>query len=496
MATDFAWNDEQDMLALLDDATVLPPLATFEGAGFAGVPSLPDVFGALSAPTDAFVAAPAGDVEAFAAPPKDADILADLLRSAPAHTGSAGQAPASDSVTDSGEGAEGSVEGEVSTERDFSTPQPATSERASPSSSSQEGAANGASLSSAASDVTAGVSAVELAKKAAEDFANNKVSERKRRLKAEREGETGKRRKGNDGSSCSDGDDDAPEKVSHRKYQKRLQKNRDSAYVSRIRRREYTKRLEDSLDRVEKEKLDIQSRFDVLQRKFDLVLTELNALKDATARRFKNLAAPVGATSASNAKPKGAGAIVTTMFMFALMVGFCVPDSITSRAPWSSNAGPSPSTNQKLYQPRFNYESKLKLNSDRGRVWGALGPQPPPPHWGVGGLPDHELLKSFSCNMTKLFGAEDGRKVTQMVQAKWHSGTISEEDIRTIDTRARSLVKVDRKSETRSQRSALLRKLLRKALALADECFTKELVALLTIRLIPMQAPNKKTKSV
>lgn len=474
------------MLALLEDAAPLPPLSGFEPPAFTinnepplddfvPLPSTADHFTCVTAPTPT----PVAPLEAFAtsahddACKKEADILADLLRSAPAPVDS--DAEANDDC---------SVEGEITSERDTTG--------AAPSASSVDDtpAAAAASLSSSASDVTASASAVERAKKAAEDFANGKVSERKRRLKAERDATPEKRRKGNDGSSCSDGDGDAPEKVSHRKYQKRLQKNRDSAYVSRIRRREYTKRLEESLDRVEKEKNDIQTRFDTLSRQFDLVLTELNALKDATARRFKSLAGPVGAAAAVRTpKPKGAGAIVTTMFMCALMFGFCVPESITSRAPWAASLPPGPARRSfDNMQFKFSHASQ-RATADKGRVWAAIGPLPPPHHWGVDGVSGAKMER-MARNMTVVFGAEDGKKATEFVESRLKS--MSDGDKEKIMQGAEKVAdQCDSHEVARSKRSELLKAFFRKALAIADECITKELIALLTIRLIPIDTVTK-----
>lgn len=347
-------------------------------------------------------------------------------------------------------------------------------------------------LSSAASDVTAGISAVETARKLAEDFANNKVSERKRRLG--RDDPDGKRRKGNDGSQVSEGEDDAPEKISHRKYQKRLQKNRDSAYVSRIRRREYTKRLEEGLNRVEKEKNELQGRYDALQRRFEIMATEFRALKEATKAGLhsvgKALAGPVGAARTPH-KPKGAGALVTTMFMFALIFGFMVPESLTGggvRSPFSSTTsgkllglGGGPRT------PAFNVPGTKK---EEHSAEFTLGKTVAPRDWWSSACVS-EAMCTLRENVERLFGCENGGEMMEQIEARVDAGRVAVNDVADLARRSKVLVANINKEAVRrtlpSRRSKLFKRALHKMAQLADECFTKELVALLTIRMLPMR---------
>ena len=332
---------------------------------------------------------------------------------------------------------------------------------------------------SSASDVTTGLTAVDLARKAAEDFANGKVSERKRRL-GRHESDDAKRRKPND-SPVSD--DDAPEKVSHRKYQKRLQKNRDSAYVSRIRRREYTKRLEDGLNRMEKEKLEMQTKYDALQRKFDVVLQELNTMKEATTAKFKALAGPVG----GRAKTKGAGAIVTTMFMCALIFGFMVPESLTRTTPWRNDPNPL----------RVGDGRKIRLVGEaqrqKGRVWRGIQPVPPPKHWGLNC--DAAVLGNIARNVSVLFGAENGGEMVRQLRARVQRGAVLRDTLDEMQEKSAVLVQNIHADVVRrtlpSRRGVFMKTVLKKLASVADECFTKELIALLTIRLLPTNAPGK-----
>jgi len=381
-----------------------------------------------------------------------------------------------------------------------------------------------ASISSAASDITSNpLSAVEAAKKAAEDFANSKVSERKRKLNGV--AADGKRRKGNDGAQCTgtdddgngngenDHDDDAPEKVSHRKYQKRLQKNRDSAYVSRIRRREYTKRLEDGLNRVENEKIELQSRYDALSQKFEVVVQELKTLKNATAAKFKALATPVGAArqTAAVVKPKkNAGAIVTTMFMCALIFGFIMPDSLTQMSPFSAANGVNSGfhfADGAISSPRFQMPISPggKREENKGRVWQKnIGPVPAPKHWNSNSnsnrngnsnswdLSCSNAMQTLSNNITQVFGPSNGVDLVDILQKRIKMGTVSEKQLMEMKKRAQLLVDNMQLEQVKrtlpSRRSALFKKVLRKLANLADECFTKEVIALLTIRLLPGEA--------
>lgn len=177
---------------------------------------------------------------------------------------------------------------------------------------------------------------------------------KKRRMTAQMLAE-GKRRKGSAGSSCSDDpwqqdQNAAPETESHRKYQKRLQKNRDSAFVSRIRRREYTRVLEESLLTVEKEKEAAVANFLEMKQKYEIANAELSGIKHAARANMSGLGdsnmggvsriepmhhagpvVPAGPTHVlparrpdSSRHPARPGTAVT-MFMFAFMVGAVLP---------------------------------------------------------------------------------------------------------------------------------------------------------------------------
>eukprot|EP00186_Timspurckia_oligopyrenoides_P004727 CAMPEP_0182441730 /NCGR_PEP_ID=MMETSP1172-20130603/697_1 /TAXON_ID=708627 /ORGANISM="Timspurckia oligopyrenoides, Strain CCMP3278" /LENGTH=281 /DNA_ID=CAMNT_0024636213 /DNA_START=69 /DNA_END=914 /DNA_ORIENTATION=- len=63
------------------------------------------------------------------------------------------------------------------------------------------------------------------------------------------------------------------------KYKRRLQKNRDSAYVSRIRRRIYTKLLEESLELYEQEQFKLHSHINTLQAQVNTLKQPLQQLQ-------------------------------------------------------------------------------------------------------------------------------------------------------------------------------------------------------------------------
>ena len=348
------------------------------------------------------------------------------------------------------------------------------------------GASN--SISSAASDVTGGISAVDMARKAAEDFANSKVSERKRRMGRSEDGddEDAKRRKGLDGSPCSDGDDDAPEKVSHRKYQKRLQKNRDSAYVSRIRRREYTKRLEDGLNRMEKEKIEVQTKYDALQRKFDVIMRELKTMKEATSAKFKAIARPVGAAGRSATKKTSAGAI----FMCIIIFGLCLPGTSPWRTDTSSVVPSMGKTN--VGEDNIQYIKGPK----KGRVWSGMEPVPAPAHWGCIG--EQGVMNRISNNVTVVFGPENGGEMMRLLKSRVGEGRVGMKKLAEVEQKSQFLAaNLDNevvKKTLPSRRSKLLKSALTELASVADECFTKELIALLTIRIMPNEGVAKLRK--
>lgn len=168
--------------------------------------------------------------------------------------------------------------------------------------------------------------AVERCRAAAEDFANAEVESRNRKARE---------RKRKAGEAVSEDDDDdgvddepgqRPEDVSHRKYQKRLQKNRNSAFVSRIRRREYTRILEESLVEKEGQADEFASAYKKVKMEYDNVCSELAALKEAAKSRAveigRAIIRPVGDGGGSGTS----GTAVVTMFMFALMFGIMMPE--------------------------------------------------------------------------------------------------------------------------------------------------------------------------
>lgn len=188
-----------------------------------------------------------------------------------------------------------------------------------------------------------------------------------------------KRQKSSSKSSSDEEKDEMPEQLSHKKYQKRLQKNRDSAFVSRIRRREYTKLLEQSLALVEREKESAVSAFTEMKRRFDLVCTELSAYKEAAA---SNIAAASNVAAFRDRHPPdqeqhpARSASVVTMFMVSLLCGVLIPDfakdwfgidRYTSSIPWSPARNsvipaPAPAT------PNNQFLSTLHSNTP-GKVW-------------------------------------------------------------------------------------------------------------------------------
>jgi len=170
-----------------------------------------------------------------------------------------------------------------------------------------------ASAGSAGSDPWAGpagaLSAVARAQQQAEDIAVREVASRRAKAKRGRAGggaggPAAKRARGAaaaaSGGDDADGDDgggdgaageaddaDAPPPGSDaeksRRYQKRLQKNRDSAFVSRIRRRHYTSILESSLEKEEAEKRSLGGAVDALRAQVAKLTAELVAARGPAA---------------------------------------------------------------------------------------------------------------------------------------------------------------------------------------------------------------------
>jgi hypothetical protein len=192
----------------------------------------------------------------------------------------------------------------------------------------------------------ADTSAVDACRKAAEDFANAQVNKRKRKAGEIVDDDDDAAKKPRTASPVTtpadsddeDGDDVAaeaahgaaatpqrPEDVSHRKYQKRLQKNRYSAFVSRIRRREYTRILEESLAEKDAAAAHYASAYSSVRAEYDNVCAELAALKAAAKARAidigRAVVRPVG-EAASNTSSTA----VVSMFMLAVMFGIMLPD--------------------------------------------------------------------------------------------------------------------------------------------------------------------------
>lgn len=193
-------------------------------------------------------------------------------------------------------------------------------------------------------------SAVESCRKAAEDFANAQVVERKRKagnnIANDDDDDVGSQRKkkkktGQDSPSLDDlsetghgedveADEERPEDVSHRKYQKRLQKNRNSAFVSRIRRREYTRILEEALAAKEQEAEKTASAYSKILHEYEVVVAELNALRQTAKHHVvefgRAIVRPVGEVASTAANHSASSTAVVTMFMFAIMFGILLPD--------------------------------------------------------------------------------------------------------------------------------------------------------------------------
>lgn len=170
-------------------------------------------------------------------------------------------------------------------------------------------------------------------------------------------------------SSCSD--QDCPEKISHKKYQKRLQKNRDSAFVSRIRRREYTKILEKSLVKVEEEKNAALACFQEMKRRFELVTAELNGMKQIARTNIAKFTDPVTTridTGDEHTPVRSGGTI--TMFM-VLFFGALIPDfgqgSTTYQPALSTLSNYIPSLRDMFVRP---VASKSVESQRKGNVWG------------------------------------------------------------------------------------------------------------------------------
>lgn len=201
-----------------------------------------------------------------------------------------------------------------------------------------------------------GLSAVERAQQAAEDIAVAEVASRRAKAaKAKRArgdsgtGEPAKKRArgagaGNDAAAEDDdngGEEEAEageaaadaavagatgsDAEKSRRYQKRLQKNRDSAFVSRIRRRHYTAILETSLKKEEEEKRSLggevaQLRSQVEALKAQLVAYRAPAAKDGAYGVPSSVVATIAPSSALPAgMPPASGSASSS--------GHCPPSS-------------------------------------------------------------------------------------------------------------------------------------------------------------------------
>eukprot|EP00188_Purpureofilum_apyrenoidigerum_P001986 Plantae.Rhodophyta-Purpureofilum_apyrenoidigerum.ctg21653.p1 GENE.Plantae.Rhodophyta-Purpureofilum_apyrenoidigerum.ctg21653~~Plantae.Rhodophyta-Purpureofilum_apyrenoidigerum.ctg21653.p1 ORF type:complete len:459 (+),score=106.19 Plantae.Rhodophyta-Purpureofilum_apyrenoidigerum.ctg21653:120-1496(+) len=117
-------------------------------------------------------------------------------------------------------------------------------------------------------DKYTGLSAVEIARRKAQNQAMESIGE-KRKGSSDDE-KPAKREKTNP--------NEPQEKVNQRRYQRRLQKNRDTAYISRIRRRAYTALLEESLTSTENEKRRLNGVVDSLTSEIATLKAELRGL--------------------------------------------------------------------------------------------------------------------------------------------------------------------------------------------------------------------------
>lgn len=148
------------------------------------------------------------------------------------------------------------------------------------------------------SETISGRSAVEAAASAARLKADRFAEERKQKRVADGSyGGTGSKRSRDDSSgeecniSAPLSDADAalsPSELKKKRYQRRLELNRQSAAVSRVRRREYVKELEEKLVDVEKEKFKLESQ-----------VASMGSENDRLRQVMRDLQAQLGNTNAS-----------------------------------------------------------------------------------------------------------------------------------------------------------------------------------------------------
>jgi hypothetical protein len=104
------------------------------------------------------------------------------------------------------------------------------------------------------------------------------------------------------GGLSSDADANMPpDELKKKRYQRRLELNRQSAAVSRVRRREYVKELEDKLVSVEKEKFKLQSQVDLMGDENTRLRSQMKALQSQLGKP------PTGEPSRTQRGPRGSG---------------------------------------------------------------------------------------------------------------------------------------------------------------------------------------------
>lgn len=102
---------------------------------------------------------------------------------------------------------------------------------------------------------------------------------------------------GSGGGAVSSDPDAGPlgeEDIKKKRYQRRLELNRQSAAVSRVRRREYVKELEDKLVAVEKDKFKLQSQVDLMGDENIRLRAQMKALQTQLGKPPSDLPAPAG----------------------------------------------------------------------------------------------------------------------------------------------------------------------------------------------------------
>ena len=280
-----------------------------------------------------------------------------------------------------------------------------------------------------------GLSAVQRAKKVADQFTMSQLAKKRKAAALHSDPKRARNLPSSKSSTDEDEKDahDLPERISHRKYQKRLQKNRDSAFVSRIRRREYTRLLEESLTNTEKEKDAAVNSFLEMKRRFDIVSAELNAFKQALAPNFTALKDSLFtqlSTSSADTKPPRSGSAVTSMFMFTLLFGILLPGSVRHRlglqrssADVTHVAVSSGETKQNgirsiLFGNTFA-KTAPHVNNSRGKVWGQF-PATLHPHENVDKKHDNrrqDALSTIEEASLDLLGAKHSQQFVTLTRS-------------------------------------------------------------------------------